>query len=986
MGDDVTKRITIQYNDNGSIKKMTEQTQQLNRETGKLVTTMNVDVGKGLTTVKQTTTDASKGMSTLGSVANSTMMRFIGLNAIIGYAQQGFQELKQWVNDSVESFRSFEKQMAEVSSILDNTTRDSLPSLEVGITNLSVKYGQAVGDLTKGLYEIVSAAFEVNDAMDLLNTVTKASIAGLTSVTTAAKTFTGVLNAYGLSASHAAEYSDMMFEAVIRGNFVFADLESSLGYVTPIAASAGIEFKEVAAALATATRQGQHIDSVTRGLGLLIQGIIDPTKEAADAAAKYGIDMSATALRANGLKGFLEQLSVATSKYGTQILPQLIGNMRSLRVALALASETGLKGFTEDMYLMETATGKTDAALTQMMNTQQQMADILSQSMEKVNRGIGEAWTGFDMWWKKAQLWWGTFFSGGNADEALQRFDSSIEAIRQSYIKNLIEPAKKGEPTIFEKLISGVSIGKALPMDTINKYLTLADKIESSNKKLTASAQAREALESLQYQTSKPTGDFWNTKKPSEMTVGDYQKRGMVDENTLNVVNTRLKELGMELITDKTLVSELANVMGKLNSANVEATGILENLISQESDLRPTIDGVVTAFEDMASSINESKITIISLQSEMVTLQENIQEMGDSLAIMQVEKPFAKFQEYASMAAKYGGQYIDELSGTFDAYGNSMADVINIIYEYNSALEEQKKETKEAEKASKDLQIQMAFNNIEMLKLQLIGMIRRRGNTRAEQRQMKQLEIENTKLRIEEMKRQYDAEVSNNDAVNSEKEEAYNEAQFIYQRYVDSEQFAIWKLKESRDDDIADLVSHIAQEKEALATRTINLENEYTKLKTMQTLYGSSLIAVANDPSLASAYKQLLGTTAIEDARNSYAEYLNFIKTNNVSGMDITSPTTTTPSPISKVKDFIRQIRGYADGTDYVPETGLYKLHQGEAVIPKGENGGSAGVTININNPVVQNPADISKLANALENVVRANLVDKQTGKSKYRM
>lgn len=40
-------------------------------------------------------------------------------------------------------------------------------------------------------------------------------------------------------------------------------------------------------------------------------------------------------------------------------------------------------------------------------------------------------------------------------------------------------------------------------------------------------------------------------------------------------------------------------------------------------------------------------------------------------------------------------------------------------------------------------------------------------------------------------------------------------------------------------------------------------------------------------------------------------------------------------------------IGSYASGTDYVPKTGLYKLHQGEKVVPSGQNQG-AQVTINI--------------------------------------
>jgi len=89
------------------------------------------------------------------------------------------------------------------------------------------------------------------------------------------------------------------------------------------------------------------------------------------------------------------------------------------------------------------------------------------------------------------------------------------------------------------------------------------------------------------------------------------------------------------------------------------------------------------------------------------------------------------------------------------------------------------------------------------------------------------------------------------------------------------------------------------------------------------------------------------------------------------------------PAPRTRING---RITGYASGTDYVPSTGLYQLHKGEAVVPAGKNSGGSPIIININNPVVNNPNDISKLAQALENVVRANLTDKQTGRSKYRM
>lgn len=61
----------------------------------------------------------------------------------------------------------------------------------------------------------------------------------------------------------------------------------------------------------------------------------------------------------------------------------------------------------------------------------------------------------------------------------------------------------------------------------------------------------------------------------------------------------------------------------------------------------------------------------------------------------------------------------------------------------------------------------------------------------------------------------------------------------------------------------------------------------------------------------------------------------------------------------------------YASGTNYVPRTGLYRLHQGEAVVPASRNrnyspawsGGRSGMVVNINNPMfgaIATPADVA--------------------------
>lgn len=57
----------------------------------------------------------------------------------------------------------------------------------------------------------------------------------------------------------------------------------------------------------------------------------------------------------------------------------------------------------------------------------------------------------------------------------------------------------------------------------------------------------------------------------------------------------------------------------------------------------------------------------------------------------------------------------------------------------------------------------------------------------------------------------------------------------------------------------------------------------------------------------------------------------------------------------------------YATGTNYVPETGPYLLHKGEAVVPSGQNG---GLTINVPVSVSGNNALASDLRNEIERTV----------------
>ena len=71
----------------------------------------------------------------------------------------------------------------------------------------------------------------------------------------------------------------------------------------------------------------------------------------------------------------------------------------------------------------------------------------------------------------------------------------------------------------------------------------------------------------------------------------------------------------------------------------------------------------------------------------------------------------------------------------------------------------------------------------------------------------------------------------------------------------------------------------------------------------------------------------------------------------------------------------VTQIQGsYASGTDYVPRTGIYQLHEGEKVIPKAQNNGNVyNITIDAKN--VQEFNDIVRIAQGARQSLRMGVV-----------
>ncbi len=245
------------------------------------------------------------------------------------------------IGASVKAYASFEEQLANISTMLDEQTMRLMPRYGKELKRLAIKFGEATETLSEGLYSVLSASIKADKAIGVLEIAARAAAAGITDTGTAVKAIVSILNAYGMSADKAGKVSDILFAAVKKGQTTFAELAASVGQATAIAASAGVSFEEVAAGLATITRGGISTAEAVTALRMAIISLQGKNKGAVKIAKAYGVELSVTALKAEGLVGMVKKLS----KLSPTVLASIFSEVRA-RVALnvLIKDQTGFLG------------------------------------------------------------------------------------------------------------------------------------------------------------------------------------------------------------------------------------------------------------------------------------------------------------------------------------------------------------------------------------------------------------------------------------------------------------------------------------------------------------------------------------------------------------------------------------------------------------------------------------------------------------------
>ena len=286
---------------------------------------------------------------------------------------------------TVKSAIGFQKELAQVSTMLNESAMKIIPEYKAGLQELSVQFGEATSTLSKGLYDILSASIPPAEALGVLEVAARAAAAGITDTGVAADAITTILNSYGMSADKAGEVSDKLFATVLRGKTTFAELAPAIGKSASLASIAGLSFDDLGASISTMTRAGIRVDEAMTSINGILNAFISASPEAVAAAKQFGLTLDTNTLKTEGLTGVMEKLKDATAEQLAAIFPNIRG-LKGMAAALGDAA-----GYAEDYALMLKSAGLTQEAFEKQSATLGFKINQLKMNFSVIATTIGDA-------------------------------------------------------------------------------------------------------------------------------------------------------------------------------------------------------------------------------------------------------------------------------------------------------------------------------------------------------------------------------------------------------------------------------------------------------------------------------------------------------------------------------------------------------------------------------------------------------------------
>lgn len=327
-------------------------------------------------TAKNQTSGLARGVSTF---AKTSAAALVGVTAaVVGVATTCGKQAAD-----------VEKAMAQTRTLLTGTadeTKARTAELTQDVMNISRVTGRVSTEIAAGSYQVISAFQDTADTASILETATKAAIAGQAETVDTVNALAAVTKAYGDTSARAVTHvSDLSFETIRLGQTTMPELANGIQKASGSAAALHVSQEELYAGFATLTGVIGNTDTVGTALNTLYTKMLKPSKALSKAVESLGYKSAYAMVQQEGLGGTIKKLGQYAGGDATKFAA--LFSMRDLKAAQGILNTMDV--YEQKLSELQDADGATDRAFMTSINNWNDMFGIASNKVSVFAQQVG---------------------------------------------------------------------------------------------------------------------------------------------------------------------------------------------------------------------------------------------------------------------------------------------------------------------------------------------------------------------------------------------------------------------------------------------------------------------------------------------------------------------------------------------------------------------------------------------------------------------
>ena len=282
-----------------------------------------------------------------------------------------------------------EKAMAQTRTLLTGTadeTQARTAELTQDVMNISRVTGRVSTEIAAGSYQVISAFQDTADTASILETATKAAIAGQAETVDTVNALAAVTKAYGDTSARAVTHvSDLSFETIRLGQTTMPELANGIQKASGSAAALHVSQEELYAGFATLTGVIGNTDTVGTALNTLYTKMLKPSTALSKAVESLGYKSAYAMVQQEGLGGTIKKLGQYAGSDATKFAA--LFSMRDLKAAQGILNTMDV--YEQKLSELQDADGATDRAFMTSINNWNDMFGIASNKVSVFAQQVG---------------------------------------------------------------------------------------------------------------------------------------------------------------------------------------------------------------------------------------------------------------------------------------------------------------------------------------------------------------------------------------------------------------------------------------------------------------------------------------------------------------------------------------------------------------------------------------------------------------------